>query len=135
MFQENKAPQIFQKTIISYPLVHFLCACGYQGVKNVRFSENLACFVFLKHSFWDSAFYLFTDEIKQFEKVFCNTYLIMKVWELLVTSCTNKFPRDMNIIYLSKKHRYWNIGIFMNGLNSNELSLEETNVQIYWRDK
>ena len=25
------------------------CAC--QGVRNVRFSENLACFVFLKHQF------------------------------------------------------------------------------------
>ena len=23
----------------------------YQGVRNVRFSENLACFVFLKHPF------------------------------------------------------------------------------------
>ena len=25
--------------------------CAYQGVKNVRFSEYLACFVFLKHLF------------------------------------------------------------------------------------
>ena len=25
--------------------------CAYQGVRNVRFSENLACFVFLKHPF------------------------------------------------------------------------------------
>ena len=25
--------------------------CAYQDVRNVRFSENLACFVFLKHSF------------------------------------------------------------------------------------
>ena len=24
---------------------------AYQGVKNVRFSENLTCFVFLKHTF------------------------------------------------------------------------------------
>ena len=24
---------------------------AYQGVRNVRFSENLACFVFLKHPF------------------------------------------------------------------------------------
>ena len=23
------------------------CTCAYQGVRNVRFSENLACFVFL----------------------------------------------------------------------------------------
>ena len=33
------------------------------GVRNLRFSENLACFVFLKHPFWDSPFCLFTDEI------------------------------------------------------------------------
>ena len=25
--------------------------CVYQGARNVRFSENLACFVFLKHPF------------------------------------------------------------------------------------
>ena len=25
--------------------------CAYQGVRNVRFSENLACFVFFKHPF------------------------------------------------------------------------------------
>ena len=25
--------------------------CAYQMVRNVRFSENLACFVFLKHPF------------------------------------------------------------------------------------
>ena len=37
VFQENKARQIFRKTNISYPLI--------------RFSENLACFVFLKHPF------------------------------------------------------------------------------------
>ena len=39
VFQENKAHQIFRKTNISNP------------VRNVRFSENLACFVFLKHVF------------------------------------------------------------------------------------
>ena len=33
----------------------------YQGVRNVSSSENFACFVFLKHSFWDSPFYLITD--------------------------------------------------------------------------
>ena len=37
--------------------------CAYQGVRNVRFSENLACFVFLKHPFWDSPFCLITDEV------------------------------------------------------------------------
>ena len=41
-----------------------MCArtCAYQGVRIVHFSENLACFVFLKHPFWDSPFCLITDE-------------------------------------------------------------------------
>ena len=62
MFQEEKARQIFRKTNISYPLI---CTrtCAYQGVRNVRFLENLACFVFLKHPFWDPPFCLITDEI------------------------------------------------------------------------
>ena len=59
-FQENKARQISQKTNISYPLIH---TCAYQGVTNVRISENLACFVFLKHPFWDLPFCLITDKL------------------------------------------------------------------------
>ena len=51
MFQGNKAFQIFWKTSISYP------------VRNVRFSENLACFDFLKNLFWDSPFCLINDEV------------------------------------------------------------------------
>ena len=47
VFQENKARQIFQKTNISYPLIR----TAYQGVRNVRFPENLTYFVFLKHPF------------------------------------------------------------------------------------
>ena len=35
----------------------------YQGVRNVRFSENLMCFVFLKHPFRDLPFCLITDEL------------------------------------------------------------------------
>ena len=46
VLRENKAGQIFRKTNISYPLIRTL-ACTYQEVRNVRFSENLACFVFL----------------------------------------------------------------------------------------
>ena len=33
----------------------------YQGVRNVHFSETLACFVFLKHLFWDPLFCLITE--------------------------------------------------------------------------
>ena len=50
VFQENKACQIFRKMNISYPLIRTRM-CAYQGVRNVRFSENLASFVFLKHPF------------------------------------------------------------------------------------
>ena len=35
--------------------------CAYQRVRNIRFSENLACFVFLKHPFSDSPISLITD--------------------------------------------------------------------------
>ena len=52
VLQENKAGQIFQKTNSSYPEI---CPRVHQGVRdvhflgerNVRFSENLASFVFL----------------------------------------------------------------------------------------
>ena len=62
MFQENKARQIFRKANISYPLIR-IRTCAYQGVKNVRFSEILACFIFLKHPFPDSPFCLIIDDI------------------------------------------------------------------------
>ena len=64
VFQENKASQIFLKTNISYPLIR-IRTCAYQGVRNVRFLENLACFVFLKYSFWNSPFCLITGEFSQ----------------------------------------------------------------------
>ena len=38
-------------------------ACAYQGVRNVPFPENLACFVFLSHPFWESPFFLITGDI------------------------------------------------------------------------
>ena len=73
VFQENKVRQIFQKTNLSYPLIR-THACAYQGVRNIRFSENLACFVFLKHPFWDSSFCLITDEIN------VSTAFLMYLW-------------------------------------------------------
>ena len=42
---------------------HHLQGHHLQGVKNVCFPENLACFVSLKHPFWDSPFYFITDGI------------------------------------------------------------------------
>ena len=41
----------------------FLTALYAQGVENVRFSENLACFIFLSLPFWDSPFCPITDEL------------------------------------------------------------------------
>ena len=61
MFQENKARRIFRKTSVSYPLIHAR-TCAYQGIRNVRFSENMTCFVFLKHQFWDLRFCLIIDD-------------------------------------------------------------------------
>ena len=48
VFQKNKVRQILRKTSISYPLIRKR-TYAYQGVRNVRFPETLACFVFLKH--------------------------------------------------------------------------------------
>ena len=72
------------------PLVNRLCAsntraCVYQGVRNVHFSENLTCFVFLKHLFWDSPFCLFYYQ--QFSRlpffVKCSiTYLWQKIGKI-----------------------------------------------------
>ena len=59
MFQDNKTHQIFRKTNISYPLI----TCANQGLRNVRFSKNLTCFVFLKHPFLEPLFYLITYEL------------------------------------------------------------------------
>ena len=65
VFQENKARQIFRKTSIyfsSNPDTRtYLCL---SGGKIVRFSENLTCFVFLKHPFEiRPPFCLITEEI------------------------------------------------------------------------
>ena len=57
VFQENKVSQIFR---------NFTCA--YQGVRNVRFSGNLACFVFLKHPFWDLPFALLPAKCMNFSE-------------------------------------------------------------------
>ena len=63
VFQENKARQIFRKTNISYLLIRTR-TCAYQGVTNIPLSENLKCFVFLKHPFWDLLFCRITDELR-----------------------------------------------------------------------
>ena len=54
---------------VSWEYLKYLRSCAYQGVRNVRFSENLACFVFLKHSFWSSPFCLMVKTWKSKEKI------------------------------------------------------------------
>ena len=46
VLQENKAHQIFRKTNISSSLIR-TPTYAYQGVRNARFVENLASFIFL----------------------------------------------------------------------------------------
>ena len=62
VFQDNKARQILWKTNTSYPLIRTRM-CAYQRVRNICFSENLACFVYSKHLVWYSPFRLITDEL------------------------------------------------------------------------
>ena len=52
VFQENKFSE--KQTFLT---------CAYQRVRIVRFSGNLACFVFMKHPFWGSPFCLITDDL------------------------------------------------------------------------
>ena len=54
--------------------------CASSGVRNVRFSENLTCFVFMKHPFWDSLFCLITDD---FSVVFIQK---MSVWYKIIAN-------------------------------------------------
>ena len=55
--QRNKALQIFREktNILLHPDTH-------THVRNVRFSENLVCFVFMQHPFCDSPFCLIIDK-------------------------------------------------------------------------
>ena len=83
VLQGNKARQIFRKTNISYPLIRTR-TCAYQGVRNVHFSENLMCFIFLKHPFWDSPFCLITDDLYSFVclpyPAITSNKIILRIW-------------------------------------------------------
>ena len=76
VFQGNKARQIFRKTNISYPLTR-IRTCAYQGVRNVSFPEILACFVSMKHPFWDFPFCLISDELGM-ENYVKSSYIFLK---------------------------------------------------------
>ena len=83
-------------------------SCAYQGVRNVRFSENVARFVFLKHPFWDSLFCLVTDELKWkskkfFHLVFSPKFILFLDYKLM--SCQNDSFQCISAWYLSKSKR------------------------------
>ena len=103
VFQKNKARQIFHKKTISYPLIR-IRTCAYQGVRNVFFSENLACFVFLKHPFWDSPFCLITDELS-YLKIFGQNFS-----EAILINEMSSFDIVKNISSFVSKMAY--LGIF-----------------------
>ena len=68
VFQRKQSTTNFPKSKHFLPPDTHTYVCvsggGRGGGKNVRFSENLARFVFLKHLFWDSPFCLITDEFQ-----------------------------------------------------------------------
>ena len=73
VFQESKAHQNFRKTNISYPLIRTRTS-AYQEVKNVCFSEILACFAFLKHPRFAFLPY-YRRKVSRFSPVFFVYYL------------------------------------------------------------
>ena len=61
-FRKTKHAKFPEKqTFLTPPPLLRTHTCAYQGVRNVRFSKNLPCFVFLKHPFRVSSFCLATD--------------------------------------------------------------------------
>ena len=53
----------------------FTRTCAYQGVRNFRFSDNLACFVFSENSFWDSPFALLRRNLSYIWSIWINCFL------------------------------------------------------------
>ena len=104
--QEKKARKIFQKTIISYPLVS-RGTCAYQGIRTARFRENLECFVFLLLTLWDLYFCLITegliplhlltptDTVKILHYFYNSSYPILDWW-LIFSEYSTKYFQCFN---------------------------------------
>ena len=114
VFRENKARQIFWKTNISYPLIP-IRKCAYQAVRNVRFSENLACLVFLKHPFWDSPFCLISDELCRFEH-------FQNFLKSSLSTLALKYARNRKLSYLVEYRILFIWGLFRKNWWSNWIS-------------
>ena len=70
------------------------------GVRNVRFSENLACFVLLKHPFWDSPFCLITDESTALAQL-CILDVYRGLPKLLISKICFSFPEKLIRVRIS----------------------------------
>ena len=75
----------------------FLIRVCITGVTNARFSENLACFVFLKDPFWDFPFCFITVEFNPF----C---LIFQDW---IPFRTPTHPLELATQYNFKQRKIW----------------------------
>ena len=60
--RKNKNAKLSEKRTPLIPWYAHVCV-RIRGVRNIRFSEHLVYFVFLKHPFWDSPFCSITDEL------------------------------------------------------------------------
>ena len=85
---------------------------GYQGVKNVRFSENLACFAFLLPPFWDSPFCHITDDLTK-TTLYLNIYTSKENFHLLQSLL---IIRPVGMRYLTEQmfNVHWQQIIFPN---------------------
>ena len=96
--------------------------CAYQGVRNIRFSQNLTCFIFLKQPFWDSPFRLITDDLLENSAEVIN---MMSVELLVVPIVRTSFRRFTVSLTLQrfllfaetlKNSVYWTWSIKIHGL-------------------
>ena len=90
-FLEGRSPALLKTMILTFILDVCIRTCEYQGVRNVCFSENLACFVFLLPAFWDSPFYLITNDLFlvnfSFSQAAMNSHCVKSVQIWSVFSC------------------------------------------------
>ena len=71
-FKKTKHAKFSEKqTFLTTDKHMYMCV---SWVRNVRFWENLACFVFLKHTFSDSPFCLITDVFRFIHSDSTDTY-------------------------------------------------------------
>ena len=80
---------------------------SYQGVRNVCFSENLACFVLLKHLFWDSPFCFIIDDVTNNELLDTWMQPSNSISSLLWTFCVTFFI----IEHLIHQSHQWNVQV------------------------